>query len=416
MSKKTTASRHTGPVTKCQVCGNAKLQPVLSLGHQPIPQEYLKDRQTHEMTYPLNLQFCAKCGLTQLDYIVDPELVFPKSYPYLTGMTNMLIRAFRELAEALDRRYGLKPKDLIVDIGSNDGTLLKGFKEKGMRVLGVEPTDAAKVANKNKIPTIQSFFDAKTVKTIVKKYGKARFVTATNVFAHIGDMPQLMANIKALLANDGVFVSESQYLMDIVEKLEFDTVYHEHLRFYGLKPLMYLFKQAGMTVVDAERITSSGGSVRVYAMKGKHAQSKRVKELITKEEKAGLYDIEKLRAFAKQAVEAKHALLALLITCKQEGGRIVGIGSPCRSNTLLGFSKIDEQLLDYIVERPGSLKIGMFTPGTHIPVLDEALLFQDQPEYALILSWHIGPELMEKLRAAGYKGKFIMPLPEPKIY
>lgn len=415
MTKKT-SSRHIGPVTKCQVCGNTKLQPVLSLGHQPIPQEYLTDRLVHEMTYPLNLQFCNKCGLTQVDYIIDPEIVFPKNYPYRTGMTNMLIRNFRQLAETMDEKYRFKPKDLIIDIGSNDGSLLAQFKEKGMRVLGIEPTDAAKVANKNKIPTIQAFFDAKTAKAIVKKYGHARFVAATNVFAHIINMPELMASIKTVLDKDGIFVSESQYLMDIIEKLEFDTVYHEHLRFYGLKPLQYLFSQYGMSIVDAERITAAGGSIRVYAMKGKHALSARAKELMKKEKEAGLYDIKKLREFAAAAVGAKHELLAVLIECKQTGARIAGIGSPCRSNTLLGFSKIDEQLINYIVERAGSPKIGMFTPGTHIPVLDEKLLFEDQPEYALMLSWHIGHELMEKLRAAGYKGKFIMPLPKVEIF
>ncbi|MBI4224897.1 MAG: class I SAM-dependent methyltransferase [Candidatus Sungbacteria bacterium] len=416
MPTKKTTSRHIGPVIKCQVCGNTKLQPVLSLGHQPIPQEYLTDRLVHEMTYPLNLQFCTKCGLTQVDYIIDPEIVFPKNYPYRTGMTNMLIRNFRQLAETMDEQYHFKPKDLIIDIGSNDGSLLAQFKERGLRVLGIEPTDAAKVANKNKIPTIQAFLDLKTARAVVKKYGKARFVTATNVFAHIINMPELMASIKTVLDKDGVFVSESQYLMDIIEKLEFDTVYHEHLRFYGLKPLQYLFSQYGMSIVDAERITAAGGSIRVYAMKGKHAPSVRVKELMKKEKEAGLYDIKKLREFAADAVGAKHELLRVLIECKQTGGRIVGIGSPCRSNTLLGFAKIDEQLLDYAVERAGSPKIGMFTPGTHIPVLDEKQLFEDQPEFALMLSWHIGHELMDKLRAAGYKGKFIMPLPKPEIF
>ncbi len=415
MPRKSTA-RHIGPVTKCQVCGNGKLLPVLSLGHQPIPQEYLTDRLVHEMTYPLNLQFCSKCGLTQVDYIIDPEIVFPKNYPYRTGMTNMLIRNFRQLADTMDEKYHFKPKDLIIDIGSNDGSLLAQFKEKGMRVLGIEPTDAAKVANKNKIPTIQAFLDLKTSRAIVKKYGHARFVAATNVFAHIINIPQLMASIKTVLDKDGIFVSESQYLMDIIEKLEFDTVYHEHLRFYGLKPLAYLFAQYGMSIVDAERITAAGGSIRVYAIKGKRAPSARVKELMKKEKEAGLYDIKKLREFAAAAVGAKHELLRMLIECKQTGARIVGIGSPCRSNTLLGFAKIDEQLLDYAVERTGSPKIGMFTPGTHIPVLDEKQLFEDQPEYALMLSWHIGQELMEKLRAAGYKGKFIMPLPKVEIF
>src|SRR3989338_6163967 len=213
---------------KCQICGNKNLESVLDLGHQPIVQAYL---------------------------------------------TKKLIRNFRELAGSLETKYNLSKNDLIIDIGSNDGTLLQSFKEKGMRVLGVEPTDAAKAANKNGISTIQEYFTKSTAKKILKKYGKAKIVTATNTFAHIPNPVELTKNIKSALAPDGVFVSESQYLMDIVEKFEFDTIYHEHLRFYSLKPLIKLFALAGMSLIDAERISSSGGSIRIFAKPGRHKMS-----------------------------------------------------------------------------------------------------------------------------------------------
>lgn len=406
-----------GYITKCQICSSKNLELVLELGHQPVVQDYLTAKKLHEpeITYPLNLCRCTACGLLQLDYIVDPKIVFPASYPYRTGLTNMLIRNFRELADLLTKKYQLNSADLIIDIGSNDGTLLQGFKKKGMRVLGIEPTDAAKTANKNGIPTLQKYFDKQIANQVLKKFGPAKIITATNVFAHIPNALELMHGIKNLLANDGIFVSESQYLMDIIEKLEFDTIYHEHLRFYSLKPLSRLFDLCGCSLVDAERISAAGGSIRVYAMKGRHQMSARAKKLIFKEEKAGLYNGTKLREFANDIIIAKNDLLAMLLKCKKEGKQIVGLGSPARANTLLGFTKINNHLLDYVCEKTGSPKIGLFTPGAHLIVVDEKQLYKDKPEYVLILSWHIGDELMKILRKNGYQGKFIMPLPHPQI-
>ncbi len=408
---------YIGPVTSCQICDAKSLDLILSLGHQPIVQEYLTEEGLHEpeVTYPLNLARCSACGLLQLDYIPDPRVVFPPHYPYRTGLTNMLIRNFRELAVILERDYPWKKGALIVDIGSNDGTLLQGFKDKDMTVLGVEPTGAAKVANKNKIKTIEGFFDASTAKKIVKEYGKAHIVTATNVFAHINNAPALAKNIATILDKDGVFVSESQYLFDIVEKLEFDTIYHEHLRFYSLKPVKRLLEDAGMSMVDAERISAAGGSIRVYAKQGKHSISKRAKDLITEEEKFGLYNEKVLAEFAWKAGEAKNDLLTLLLKLKKDDASIVALTSPARSNPLLNFAKINNTILDYAGEKTGSPKIGLYTPGTHVPVVDESRILKEQPDYVLVLSWHIGPELIKKVKEMGYKGKFILPLPVPKI-
>jgi SAM-dependent methyltransferase len=411
------SQKNIGAIKKCQICSRKNLQTVLDLGHQPIVQAYLTAKQLHEpeITYPLNLCRCRQCGLLQIDYIIDPEVVFPKNYPYRTGLTKMLIINFQELAETLEKKYRLKNDDLIIDIGSNDGTLLNGFKKKGMRVLGVEPTNAARVANKNGIETLQEFFTVKTAKKILKKYGRAKIVTATNVFAHIPNPIELTKNIRGVLRPDGVFVSESQYLMDIIEKLEFDTIYHEHLRFYSLKPLVKLFSLAGMNLADAERISAAGGSIRIYAKPGRGSMSLLAKKLVANEERAGIYSSEALNDFAGKVIAAKNDLVSLLLKLKKDGASIAGIGSPARANTLLGFSKINTHLLDYTCEKSGSPKINLFTPGSHIPVLDEKKLFKKKPDYALILSWHIGYELMAILRKNGYNGKFIMPLPTPKI-
>jgi 2-polyprenyl-3-methyl-5-hydroxy-6-metoxy-1,4-benzoquinol methylase len=405
-----------GHIEKCQVCSGTELVTILDYGHQRPVHGHLTRSQLNEeeVFYPLKLCFCKSCGQAQIDYVVDPKVVFRPEYPYLTGLTNMLVKNFRQLAEMSVERFKLNKNDLVVDIGSNDGTLLKGFKDKGMRVLGIEPTNIAKIANRNDITTWQEYFTADTVKKIIEKYGHAKIVTAANVYAHIPDPVLLTENIKNLLSPDGVFISESQYFYDTIEKMQLDEVYDEHLRYNAVKPMMRLISAGGMSVVDAERIAAAGGSIRVFAKVGKHTPSERVNEIIRSEEKFGLYEYEKLNKFGENAVKIKHDLMRLVLECKAKG-RVVGIGAPGRSNTLLGFARIDNTLLDYAVEKKGSPKIGLYTPHTHIPIYDEELLMKDQPEFGLLLSWHIGDELMKKLRASGYKGKFIMPLPEPHL-
>ncbi len=412
--KKTPAS---GSITRCQICKNNKLLLVLSLGHHPILQRYLSEKQLREpeTTYPLNLVYCSTCGLSQLNYCIDPALLFNQNYPYRTGLTNMLRKNFDALAgEMFDTGY-YQQGDLVVDIGSNDGTLLEQFKKRGALVLGVEPTGAAQEARRADIRTLQEFFTKKTVSTIKEKYGVPQIITATNVFAHIVDLSTLLNNIKHCMGKNSVFVSESQYLVDIIEKVEFDTVYDEHLRYYSLKPMIRMFSMHGMSLVDAEHISAAGGSIRVYAKTGNHAMSKRAKELLKKEQRLGLYKRATLAAFARQAHRAKNDLMALLLKQKRNGKTIAALTSAGRSNTLLNFAKIDTTLIDYIGEKKSSPKIGLYTPGSHIPVVDEFRIIEKQPDYLLVLSWHIGAELIQIMRKMGYKGKFIIPLPNPRI-
>ncbi|MBI4010654.1 MAG: class I SAM-dependent methyltransferase [Candidatus Aenigmarchaeota archaeon] len=406
-----------GPLKGCQICSSKNLETIISLGHQPVVQQHLTPEKLREpeTAFPLNWCRCNACGLVQIDYIIDPKLVFHPEYPYQTGMTKMLVDNFRELASLVIGKYNLSNKDLVIDIGSNDGTLLQGFKAHNIRVLGVEPTKVAHIARKNGIPTVNDFFSEKTAKEILEKYGQAKIITATNMFAHVNNLQSFLHGVSTLLSDGGVFITESQYLMDIVEKLEFDTIYHEHLRFYSVKSLVDLHRRFGFTVVDAERISSSGGSIRVFAMKGKKESSPVIQSLIEAEEKAGLHDRKTFEEFRKRLISVKHKILQLLVDLKNKGNRIVGIGAPARASTILGFFNLDSNLLDYICERKGSLKIGLYTPGTHVPIVDEEKLFQDQPEYAMLLSWHIADGLIKKLKENGFRGKFIVPLPEPKI-
>ncbi len=401
-----------GAIKNCQVC-SGNLETIINFGHHaPVNAFLTKDQLSEpEITYPLNWCRCTDCGLMQIDYIPDPHVVFPDEFPYRSAMTNTLKENFVSLAAILKDRFNLTNNDLVIDIGSNDGTLLQQFKG-AANVLGIEPTGVADIAIENGIPTIKKFFSEAVAREIITRYGKAKIVTATNVFAHINNPFQMTNGIMEMLTDDGIFISESQYILDILEKLEYDTVYHEHLRYYSLKSLMMLMEKSGFTVIDAERIPVHGGSIRVYAVKGRQT-AKNLNEMLRKEEEQ--MTAQSYLKLRKRITDSKCKLQELLLSIKKEGNCIVGIGAPARGSMLLQYCRIDSDILDYTVERKGSLKIGLYTPGTHIPVVDEEKLFEEQPEYALLLSWNIGDEITRKLREKGFKGKFIMPLPEPRI-
>ncbi len=407
-----------GKLAACQICGGKKLEDIINLDHQP-PCDVLpnaKEVKEEEIHYPINVVRCTACGLVQLDFIPPPQIVFHKKYPYRTGITKMLVDNFASLAAQTVKALALKPGSLVIDIGSNDGTALQQFKNHGMRVLGIEPTDVAHIALRNKIPTINAFFTEKIAREIVRRHGQASLVIATNVFAHINNLSGFMKGIDRLLPTGGVFISESQYLLDTIQKTQYDTMYHEHLRFYSLKPLVLLFKNFGFTLTDAERIHSSGGSIQARATKGKNLkQSDRLKNLIRAEEKFGLYKSGTFKNFKKRVELSRLTLVKLLCEIKLAGKTIAGVGSPGRSSPILNYCHIDPLLVPYLAEQSTSLKLGLFSPGTHIPVVDEKRLFTDQPEYALVFAWHIADTIIKKLRARGLRSKFILPLPKVKI-
>jgi hypothetical protein len=241
-------------------------------------------------------------------------------------------------------------------------------------------------------------------------------ITAANVFAHVANLGPCLRGIHALLTDSGTFISESHYLLDLIDTLQYDTIYHEHLRFYSIKPMQDMMKRFGFSVVDVERIPNHGGSIRVYAVTGsQRTPSARMQELIKQEEAYGLYDSALYAAFARRVRQSKWKLIHMLSDLKSKGHRIVGIGSPGRSSTVMNYCGIGPDYLDYTAEQGTSLKVGLFTPGTHVPVVDEKRLFEDQPEYALVLAWHLGETIPRKLRSKGLRSKFIMPLPDPVI-
>ncbi len=402
-----------GKITSCQGCGASALEPVLDLGHHApcdslLTEQMLGEPETH---FPLVFCRCTSCGLAQLDYAAPPEVVFFPEYPYRTAMTGLLKEHFWSLTHDVTERLGLGEEDLAIDIGSNDGTLLQGFQQEGVRVLGIEPTDIAKIAVDNDVPTVQAFFSEEVAEQVRAEHGNAAVVTGTNMFAHVNNLFPELRGVATLIGDDGAFVSESHYLLNLIEELQYDTIYHEHLRFYSLKPMIEIFNRAGFSIFDVERVPTHGGSIRVWADRGKRDVSPRVDELVRLEEESGLYDGVAFDRFRQRIQDGKLRLLELLVEARKEGP-IVGLGAPGRASTLLAYTGVTPELVDSICELTGSLKIGQYTPGTHIPIVDERTLYERQPPHVLVLSWHIGEAIMPKIRERGYRGKFIVPLPD----
>jgi SAM-dependent methyltransferase len=401
------------PVESCQVCGHAPLATVLSLGYMPPVNQMVAIGEVprQQPWFPTNLLHCPKCELVQLGLAVDPVIIFPPEYPYTSGTTKLLRDNFAELYAEAAGMLALAPQDLIVDIGSNDGTLLSNFKSH--RVLGIEPTEVGKIASSCGIPTLTRYFTPAVAAEVKREHGPARVVTAANCFAHIEDVHAIVEGILDLLAPDGVFISESHYLIGLLERLQYDTVYHEHLRYYSLASLAHLLQMHGLEVFHARPIPTHGGSIRVYAARrGVRPVNASVAQMLAGEPRGEAMRA-RLDKFRNEVMLSKLRLLAMLRDLKEQGARICGISAPSRASTLVNYLGLDEAIVDYVCEIAGSLKIGKCMPGTSIPVVEESRLFADQPDCAIIFSWHIADELAPKLRAKGYRGKLLTPLPVP---
>ena len=404
-------------VDRCQVCGSTSVESVLFLGYlPPVNQMRPVGQRPHEQpAYPAELLRCTRCQLVQLGLIVDPAILFPPEYPYTSGTTRILRENFAELQREATGVLGLRGSELVVDVGSNDGTLLENFRAAGHPVCGVEPTLMANLANERGVRTFMSFFGGAAAARVVQECGPADVVTATNVFAHIEGVHGIVDSVFAMMRADGVFITESHYLMALIETLQYDTIYHEHLRHYSLESLAYLFAMHGLEVIHAKRIPTHGGSIRVYAARrGARKIQSSVEQLLAEERAAGAL-ADRLKEFRRRVALSKVQLHALLRDLVAKGSRIYGVGAPSRASTLINYAALDREILDCVVEVGGSYKVGKYMPGTLIPVVDEARLFEDQPGFALLLSWHIADELVPKLTARGFKGSYIVPLPEPRI-
>ena len=402
-------------LTACQVCSSS-FEPILFLGDLPPVNTMLKvgSPRKEQPRFPLELVYCKNCSLAQINYSPDPSILFPKDYPYTTGTTKILRDNFKELADRIIPLLDLKEVDLVVDIGSNDGTLLKNFQEKGVQVLGIDPTDKADLANERGIRSWKRFFSERVAVEILQTLQRPKLVTAANVFAHIPE-PLKIARAISELIGDGVFINESHYLLGLIKDLQYDTIYHEHLRYYSLKSMKNLLEKAGLKVFKVEKIPTHGGSIRVYSAANPPFMDDSVARILKEEEEFGLFQVDTLKKFSNDVLKSKIKLLELLSSLKSESLLVFGVGAPSRASTIVNYCGLSRHLIECVVEVSGSHKIGKYMPGSNIPVVDEKELYEKQPPYALLFSWHISEELMANLRRRGFTGDFIVPLPEPKI-
>lgn len=403
------------PITKCQISNSKKLKSIIFLGYLPPVNTLRKinSTPTEEKSFPAELLYCEESKLAQLGCIVDKKILFPYSYPYTSSTTKILRENFVDLYKDVTKITNIKKEDLIIDIGSNDGNLLQNFKD-NHRVLGVTPEKIGKLAIKKGIPTIIDYFNKKTHKNILKKYGQAKIITATNVFAHIDNINEILKYIIRTLTDDGIFISESHYLLPLIKELQYDTIYHEHMRYYSVQSLNYLFKKNNVEIIDVKEIPTHGGSIRVYAAKkGRYQISKNVKIQLNKEKK--FLNYKNFKEFRHKVSMSKVKLYNLISNIKSNKKKIYGVGAPSRASTLINYVGLDQDLIDCVLEVNGSYKVGNYIPGTKIPILNEKILIKDKPDYLMLFSWHISKELKKNLRNKGFKGKFIIPLPNPRI-
>jgi len=402
-------------INRCQISGSKNLYKIINLGFLPPVNQLFKinSKINNQNFFHTELLYCSKSKLVQINVIVDKNVVFPKSYPYTSSTTKILRENFKELYKEVKKKLFLRKKNFIVDIGSNDGNLLSNFT-KDFKVLGVTPENVGNLAIKKGIPTIIDYFDQNIVNKIKKKHGKPNIITATNVFAHIDKPKKLLREILSLLDKDGVFISESHYLVPFLKKVQYDTIYHEHLRYYSLESLKYFFSKYNLKIFYAKKIPTHGGSIRVYASKSdKYKISSSVKQILKEEKKHITFN--NFKKFKKLTINSKLKLMKILNDIKNKNKTIYGISAPSRASTLINYVGINEDIINCVLEISGSKKIGKYIPGTEIPILNEKILLKKKPDYVLIFSWHIFDEIIKNLKKKGYKGKFIVPLPYPKI-
>ncbi len=403
----------------CRLCGGARLGLVLSLAPTPpanafVPTEALDRVQP---TIPLDVFLCQDCCHAQLLDVVDPAVLF-ENYVYVSGTSPVFVKHFENYADVILARFAPAAGSLVVDIGSNDGTLLGFFQRAGMRVLGVDPArDIARDATARGIETLATFFTPALATGICRERGAAAIVTANNVFAHADDLTGMVEGVRGLLEPGGVFVFEVSYLVDVYEKTLFDTIYHEHLAYHAVKPLQPFFAANGMQLIDALRVESHGGSLRGIAQPagGPRPVAESVDRLIALEESLGVDGPAAFERLSARIEAVKRDLASMLRDLKAGGRTIAGFGAPAKATTLMYHLGIGPDIVDFIVD-DSPLKQGLYSPGLHIPILPAQAIYERRPDYLVILAWNFADPIIAKhtaFREAG--GKFIVPLPEVSV-
>jgi len=404
-------------IEKCRVCESSEIVPILKLGATPPANSFVKPQDAMaQQSFPLELFMCKKCLLVQLGYTVPPEVLF-KNYLYFSSTSETLKGHFAALAQEIMEKYA-HDGEIVVEIGSNDGVFLRNFVGKKVRGIGFEPaTNVAKVAQGAGVETINDFFNLENAQKFLAEKGSAKVIVATNVFAHIAQLRELVQGMERLLAKDGVVIIEFHHLASLYGHMEFDSIYHEHLCYYSLKPLQTLFGFYGMEIFDVKKIPIHGGSLRIYVQKKAAGReiSANVGQIVGEEEELGLYHLETFEKFAGKIGRLKKELVGMLQKLKSEGKSVAGYGAPAKCTTLLNYCGIGPDLLEYIVDK-GAAKQNLLVPGVGIPIYGPQKLLETKPDYVLILAWNLYDEIVRQqaeFKAQG--GKFIVPIPEPRI-
>jgi SAM-dependent methyltransferase len=405
--------------TTCRVCGGSELSTFLDLGAQPPANALLREDELRrpEPQYPLALMRCAECELIQLTHTVDPDLLF-KDYKYFSSVSDTMARHFAALATHVADRF-VPPDGLVVELGSNDGILLRSLLGRKVRILGVDPAETvAEAARQRGVPTIADYFTEALAKRIVSEHGQASAVHANNVFAHIDDLDQVMRGVSHLLSDQGAFVIEAPYVVDFLEHLEFDTVYHEHVSYLGVRPLTVLFGRYGFEVFEVQKQAVHGGTIRVFARKrrdGAPPIHPSVADCLALEMRAGTSDPARLDAFARRVAALRAQLCELVGRLRAQGKRVAGYTAPAKATVLLNYCGFTSQDIAYLADATPA-KQGLYVPGVRIPIRTPEFFRQDCPDYALLSAWNHRSEILAKesaYREGG--GRFIIPIPGVEV-
>jgi len=406
-------------VHQCRLCGAALTRTFVDIGMSPLCESYVPQEKLDEAEafYPLHVRLCETCLLVQLPAYVRGEDIF-SDYAYFSSYSDSWVAHAKTYADAAIGRLGLGPGSLVTEVASNDGYLLQHFAAAGIPVLGVEPAaNVAEAARAKGIRTEVRFLGAETGREIAERYGRADLVAGNNVFAHVPDIRGFAAGLRALVKDEGTVTLEFPHLLRLIERRQYDTIYHEHYSYLSLLTSSRALETAGLRVVDVDELATHGGSLRVYARPEEAAgePSGNVKAVLAAEEAAGLHTVAGHEGFAAAVLKIKSDLLGFLLGAARDGRSVAGYGAPGKGNTLLNHCGIRSDLLSYTVDR-SPVKQGLFLPGTHIPIYAPERLAETRPDYILVLPWNLRTEISQQLAyVRSWGGKLVFPIPELEI-